>query len=291
MSQRLNVTKTFKLFIGGAFPRSESGRSMEVNAEDGSIYAHLCHASRKDLRDAVEAAGSAREKWGSASSYLRGQILYRMAEMLEGKAQECAAIIADTTESTLTNARKEVAASIDRLVAFAGWTDKYQQVLGCSNPVSGTYYNFTVPEPTGIVGVIAPDTPSLLGLVSLIAPPLAAGNVVVAIASESSPVAAAMLAEVCATADVLPGTVNLLTGYRDELIGHMAMHREIGAISTANLSKSQAAVVREGVAENIKRVHIQRITDRQWYETDDRHSPWVIEPFVEMKTIWHPSAT
>ena len=175
MTDRLEVAKTYKLFIGGAFPRSESGRSIPVADAKGRVLAHISHASRKDLRDAVEAARKAQGKWADATAYNRGQVLYRMAEMLEGKKGEFAGLIGGAS------GKREVGAAIDRLVCFGGWADKYAQVLGCNNPVAGPYYNFTVPEPTGVVGVIAPDDPALLGLVSLIAPPLCAGNAVVEI--------------------------------------------------------------------------------------------------------------
>ncbi len=210
MSERLEVTKTYKLFIGGAFPRSESGRSIAVAGRDGSAAAHICHASRKDLRDAVEAARKAQPGWANATAYNRGQVLYRMAEMLEGKRAEFVALVEEGTKAprhggtkgkngtkrtgqrpmppgkkrTLT-AAAEVEAAIDRLVCFGGWADKYSQVLGCNNPVAGPYYNFTVPEPTGVVGVVAPDEPSLLGLVSLVAPVICSGNTVVALAASA----------------------------------------------------------------------------------------------------------
>lgn len=286
---RLAVTKTYKLYINGKFPRSESGRSTVVSDTHGEVLAHICRGSRKDLRDAVEAARAAQPRWAGATAYNRGQVLYRMAEMLEGKHQEFSTIIASTTGSGIASARKEVGASIDRLVCFAGWADKFAQVLGCHNPVAGPYYNFTVPEPTGVVGVVAPDEPALLGLVSLIAAPLCAGNAVVAIAGEKHPLPAAVLGEVCATSDVPPGVVNIVTARRDELIDHVAQHRDIDAINAANLSKQQATTLRLGAAQNIKRVHVERLGDDDWTDPAVCESPWSIEPFVEMKTIWHPS--
>lgn len=305
MSTRLEVAKTYKLFIGGAFPRSESGRSIPVTGAGGRILAHIAHASRKDLRDAVEAARKAQPGWAAATAYNRGQILYRMAEMLEGKKAEFAEVLGGaagrgragskaakprgaTAERRATQgATREVEAAIDRLVCFGGWADKYAQVLGCNNPVAGPFYNFTVPEPTGVVGVVAPDSPALLGLVSLIAPAICAGNTVVALGSEASPLPAAILGEVCATSDVPAGVVNILTGRREELVPHFSSHRDIDAVLAAGVSAEEARALKEGSAGNLKRVTILEPND--WYDTDECHSPWRIEPLVEMKTIWHPS--
>lgn len=298
---RLDVLKTYKLFIDGKFPRTESGRSWALAAGDGGVVTHLCKASRKDLRDAVEAARRAQPGWAGATAYNRGQVLYRMAEMMEGKAGEFADAIdalAGPARGRRTKrvskrvapkgGRAEVGAAVDRLVCFAGWADKYAQVLGCNNPVAGPYYNFTVPEPTGVVVVIPPDEPSLLGLVSLLAPPLCAGNAVVALSSETNPIPAAILGEVCATSDVPGGVVNILTGERDELVPHVASHRDVDAIHGAGLSPAHATRVESGIAENIKRVAVRRAVD--WYDESACHSPWWIEPFVEMKTIWHPAS-
>ena len=290
MSNRLEVAKTYKLYIGGAFPRSESGRSLPVTGGGGTV--HISRASRKDLRDAVEAAAKAQPAWADATAYNRGQVLYRMAEMLEGKRQEFAELLKAGARTkgrgaaALSPAR-EVEASIDRLVCFGGWADKYSQVLGCNNPVAGPFYNFTVPEPSGIVGVIAPDGPALLGLVSLIAPPLCAGNAVVALGSESDPLATAVFGEVCATSDVPAGVLNLLTGLREELVPHFASHREINSIHAAGLSPDHAKSLREGAADSVKRVTVREGVD--FSDEAACHSPWWIEPFVEMKTMWHPS--
>jgi acyl-CoA reductase-like NAD-dependent aldehyde dehydrogenase len=297
---RLEVAKTYKLFIGGQFARSESGRSLAIEGAGGRVLAHVSHASRKDFRNAVEAAAAAQAKWAEASAYNRGQVLYRMAEMLEGKRAEFAEVLETTgrggakarrhgSENRATReATREVEAAIDRLVCFAGWADKYSQVLGCNNPVAGPYYNFTVPEPTGIVAVIAPDEPSLLGLISLLAPPLCAGNVVVALGSGKQPLATAILGEVCATSDIPPGVINILTGVRAELLPHIASHREVNAIHGAGLGADEARVLRAGAADNVKRVTI-RPPETDWFDEAACHSPWWIEPFVEMKTIWHPS--
>lgn len=311
MSTRLEVTKTYKLFINGQFPRTESGRSLAIPSASNGVYAHTCHASRKDLRDAVVAARAAQDGWQRRAAYNRAQILYRFAEMLEGKKQEFEqAIISVAAPSTgpssgrlpgKKNARgtrsapsvkpaEEVAAAIDRLVAYAGWADKYQQVLGSNNPVSGPYYNYSAPEPTGVVVAVAPpDELPLLALVSLVAPALCAGNSVVALASESNPIPACILGEVAATSDLPPGVLNLLTGRHAELIPHIASHRDVDAIHAGNPSAEHARVLREGAAENVKRVTIRTLTRGQWFEAETCESPWWIERFVETKTIWHPA--
>ncbi len=291
MNARLDVIKTCKLFIGGAFPRTESGRSMPLHDTKDRVIAHACVASRKDMRNAVEAARKASAGWEQATAYLRGQILYRMAEMLEGRRDEFTSAIRSTSGATAAKARREVEASIDRLVRFAGWADKYQQILGCQNPVAGPFYNFTVPQPTGITAVIAPDTPSLLGLVTLIAAPMCAGCTVVALASETLPLPAVLLSEICATSDVPPGVVNLLTGQRAELLEPIARHREIASMLGANLSAGQRTTLQECAADNLKRVHLVKHTPEQWEDDELVASAWNIEPFVESKTIWHPSST
>lgn len=313
MSDRLVVTKTHKLFINGQFPRSESGRSIAVNGKDGAVAAHLCRASRKDLRDAVVAARAAQGGWASRSAYNRGQILYRISEMLEGRRAEFEGALADVPSGAPRGARgktkskkkasgrstraiapmspaQEVEASIDRLVAYAGWADKYAQVLGCNNSVNGPFYNFTVPEPTGVVGVVAPDEAPLLGLVSLIVAPLCAGSAVVALGSQAAPIPTCLFGEVCATSDVPPGVINLLTGLREELIPHFAGHRDIDAIHGANLADAESVALRSGASENVKRVTMRKLAPKEWLEADLCESPWWIERFVEMKTIWHPAA-
>lgn len=306
--KRLEVTKTFKLFINGQFPRTESGRSLALPARSGGVAAHVCHASRKDLRDAVVAARAAHEPWRRRSAYNRAQIIYRLAEMLEGKKQEFAdslrAVDLDPPPAAKTSRRApktarprqsnatpetEVAGAIDRLVAYAGWADKYQQILGSNNPVQGRYYNFTAPEPTGLVALLAPDEFPLLALVSLLAPPLCAGNTIVALASDANPVPACILAEVIATSDVPPGVVNILTGQRAELVPHIAAHRDIDAIHAANLSPDHERALREGASENVKRVTIRTLAPAQWLDHDLCSTPAWIERFLEMKTIWHPA--
>ena len=291
MAERLDIIKTGKLFIGGRFPRTESGRSCPVEDDKGRVIAHVCVASRKDLREAVEAARRVRTSWRDATAYLRGQILYRMAEMIEGRRDEFAAAISSTSTLTPAKARKEVEAGVDRLVRFAGWADKYQQLLGCQNPVAGPYYNFTVPQATGVVGVLAPDAPSLLGLITMIAAPVCAGCPVVAIASEQTPLPAILLSEVCATSDVPGGVINILTGRRNELLEPMSEHREVGAIAAANLTPTQRELLQSGSADSLKRVHAFKCSDAQWLDEDHCAAHWDIEPYVDMKTIWHPSAT
>lgn len=280
MGERLGITKTYKLFIGGKFPRTESGRTTVVSDASDGMTAHVCHASRKDLRDAVEAAGKAQDGWANATAYLRSQVVYRLAEMMEGKRAELAAAIGD-------GGAAETDAAIDRVVHFAGWCDKYAMVAGGANPVAGPYHNFTVPGPVGVTGVICPDGPSLLGLVSLVAPVIAMGNACVVLASEANPIPSMVLAEALATSDLPPGVVNILTGFRDELCPHFASHRGLIALHAAGLSDGQRTSLRLGAAENLKRVTIHEGVDF----TDDAacEGPAWLTPFVEFKTIWHPS--
>ncbi len=295
--ERLPILKTYKLFLGGAFPRTESGRTMLLQSADGEACAHLCHGSRKDLRNAVSAARKAQAGWQKRSAYNKGQILYRMAEMLEGKSAEFIDALSKAKPfnggdvMSRESAIVEVQEAVDRLVAFAGWADKYPQILGCANPVAGPFHNFTIPEATGVVGVVAPDEAPLLGLISLIAPVICAGNTVVALGSSTQPLATALMGEVCATSDVPAGVINLLTGYRDELLAHFASHRDIDAIHAAGCNPEERRQLELGAAENLKRVKVQEVVGEGWYQRRDCHSPYWIEPFVEMKTLWHPMAT
>jgi len=260
---RLPVKKTYKLFVGGAFPRSESGRTYEAEGQN------VARASRKDARDAVRAARAAQPGWASATAYNRGQVLYRLAEMVEARVSEFAG---------LCSGSDEVERSIDRIVWYAGWADKLPQVLGSSNPVAGPYFNFTVPEPTGVVALLAPDDPPLLGLVSRLLPPIVGGNVVVAVASEQRPLAAIELAEAIATSDLPGGVVNLLTGFRAELAPVLASHMDVNAIDLAG-ADGAATELEQLAAENVKRVVHGRA---------DAQSPWEIAGFLELKTVWHP---
>ena len=260
---RLPVKKTYKLYIGGEFPRSESGRIYDAEG------ANVARASRKDLRDAVRAARAAFPKWAALTAYNRGQVVYRIAEMLESRRSEFV---------ELSTGAKEVDRSIDRLVWYAGWADKFAQVLGSSNPVAGPYFNFTFPEPTGVVGILAPDEPPLAGLVSRIAPAIVGGNTTVVVASEPHPLAAVELAEVLATSDVPGGVVNLLTGHRGELAPWLAGHMDVNALDLAG-ADGQSEELEELAAENVKRV-VRGAPDDQ--------SPWEIAAFLELKTVWHP---
>lgn len=290
MPQRIDVAKTWKLYIGGRFVRSESGQSLPVRHRRHGTTVHLCRASRKDLRDSVEAAKAARAGWSAASGYLRGQILYRMAEMLECRRAEMAEALAAAGNQTPKQRLDEVDATIDRLVSFAGWSDKIEQILGGQNAVPGPYYNITIPEPTGVVGVLPPDKPALLAGVSMLAAPLCVGNTVILIAPEPHPLPTTLLGEILATSDVPPGVVNILTGSREDLIGHLADHREVNAISAVNLEEDSLTDLRKRAADSIKRIHHERVTAPAWMKHEDRCSPWCVEPFLEMKTIWHPSA-
>ncbi|MDP9285023.1 MAG: aldehyde dehydrogenase family protein [Actinomycetota bacterium] len=263
---RLPVKKTYKLFIGGAFPRSESGRTYEAEGQN------VARASRKDVRDAVQAARGAQPKWASATAYNRGQVLYRIAEMMEARADEFA---------SLCTGREEVERAIDRWVWYAGFADKLSQVLGSTNPVAGPYFNFTIPEPTGVVAIVAPDEPPLGGLVSRIAPALTGGNAVVALASETHPLAAVELAEAIATSDVPGGAVNLLTGRRAELAPWLAAHMDVNAIDVTGANGLRADLER-AAADNVKRVVIS---------DPDAQSLWEISAFLELKTVWHPVGT
>ncbi len=260
---RLPVKKTYKLFIGGAFPRSESGRTYEAEGQN------VARASRKDVRDAVRAARGAQPKWAAATAYNRGQVLYRLAEMVEARGAEFA---------ELCSGPGEVERSIDRIVWYAGWADKLPQVLGGSNPVAGPYFNFTVPEPTGVVAVLAPDDPPLLGLVTRLLPPLVGGNAVVAVASATRPLAAVELAEAIATSDVPGGIVNLLTGHATELAPVLASHMDVNAIDLCGADGDLPELERLA-ADNVKRVVRGRA---------DVESPWEIAAFLELKTVWHP---
>ena len=260
---RLPVKKTYKLFIGGAFPRSESGRTYEAEGQN------VARASRKDARDAVRAARSALPKWTGMTAYNRGQVLYRVAEMIESRSAEFA---------ELSSGRDEVERTVDRIVWYAGWSDKLAQVLGSSNPVAGPYFNFTVPEPTGVVALLAPEEPPLQGLVSRVMPALTGGNTVVAVASETHPLAAIELAEALATSDVPGGTVNLLTGKRSELAPWLAAHMDVNAIDLTGADGDSPDLER-AAADNVKRV-VRGEADAQ--------SPWEIASFLELKTVWHP---
>jgi acyl-CoA reductase-like NAD-dependent aldehyde dehydrogenase len=277
-AERLRVRKTYKLYVGGAFPRSESGRSYPVTDAAGTLLAQAAQASRKDVRDAVVAARKAQPAWAKATAYNRGQVLYRVAEMLDGRREQFAAEVSAAGDDPST-----VDTAIDRWVWYAGWTDKYAQIAGASNPVAGPYFNFSVPEPTGVVAVFAPQESSLLGLVSVIAPVIATGNTAVVVASEQRPLPAISLAEVLATSDLPGGVVNLLTGRTPELAPWLAAHRDVNAIDLTGVDAQARPDLQRAAADNVKRVYLPR------------HADWDADPgtsrltaFVETKTVWHP---
>jgi acyl-CoA reductase-like NAD-dependent aldehyde dehydrogenase len=279
---RLPVKRTAKLFIGGAFPRSESGRSYEVLAHDGRPLTHVAQASRKDLREAVVAARTAQPRWGAMNAYNRGQILYRVAELIEGRRAQFEAELADAGAA---DPARGASATIDRWVWYAGWADKIAQVSGATNPVAGPYFNFTLPEPTGVVGIVAPGDQSLLGLVSRLAPAIVSGNTAVVIASQQAPLPAVSLGEVLATSDVPGGVVNILTGVTAELVPWLAGHMDVNAIDVTGVAADQLAEVEELAAENVRRVH--RGPDVDPF-SDAAQSPYEITALTEFKTVWHP---
>lgn len=281
-SNRLEVLKTYKVFIGGKFPRSESGRYFTPEF-DGKPLGNLCHCSRKDLRNAVVAARGAQSGWSSRSAYNRGQILYRIAEMLEGRADQ---FVAELQLQGLDQAaaKNEVVQAIDRLIYYAGWCDKFQQVFSSVNPVASSHFNFSVLEPTGVVFVVASETRPLLGLISLIAPVIASGNTCVVLASESRPLSAITFSEVLATSDVPGGVVNLLTGFKSELLEHFSRHQDINAIAFDFNDPQMLSQISEYAAENVKRV---KQIDLDWDDAESE-SPYLIQDFCEVKTTWHP---
>ncbi len=282
---RLDVKKTYKLFIGGKFPRSESGRYLPAKSAKGELLDNYAHASRKDFREAVVAARAAVGGWGKASAYNRGQILYRTAEMLQNRAGELVAEIARSTNVSSAKARQEVTLAVDRLVHFAGWTDKYSQVFSSVNPVASSHFNFTTPEPTGVVIVLAPDEPSLLALVSLVAPVILSGNAAIVIASEKFPLPAATFAEILATSDLPGGVVNILTGKRAELVPHIATHMDVNAIVDGAGDAEISPKLQAGVATNLKRYADHSSAD--WFSAKVE-DPYRILDTVEYKTAWHP---
>lgn len=284
----LAVPKTYKLYIGGKFPRSESGRTYEVVARDGSFLANAAKASRKDARDAVVAARAAQPGWAGATGYNRGQVLYRIAELLEGRRAQFVLEITSTEGVTAAAAGKQVDAAIDTWVWYAGWTDKYVQVAGSGNPVAGPYFNLSVPEPTGVVAIVAPQggatqkPASLLGLVSVLAPVIATGNAAVVVASEARPLPAITLAEVLATSDVPAGVVNVLTGATAELAPVLAAHMDVNAIDLTGADPAARAELERLAADNVKRVFA---ADDDWAAGPD---PRRMLAFLETKTVWHP---
>jgi acyl-CoA reductase-like NAD-dependent aldehyde dehydrogenase len=289
---RIPVLKTYKLYLGGQFPRTESGRSYLVHSADGLALANACRASRKDVREAVRAARGAAGGWAARTAMNRGQILYRVAELMEGRADQFTAEVAAAEGVAVRVARASVTRAIDRWVWYAGWADKIAQVLGSANPVAAPYFTFTVPEPTGVVGLVAPEASSLLGLVSRLAPVLAGGNVAVVLASEGRPLPAITMAEVLATSDVPGGVVNVLTGYRAELVPVLAAHVDVDGLDGWGIPDDQRTAAELAAADSVKRVARRPagVSDARFDWLDDRATerPEWISAFLEMKTVWHP---
>ncbi len=285
---RVAVSKTHKLYIGGSFPRSESGRVDPVHGARGEFLAHAARGSRKDLRDAVVAARKAFGGWSGATAYNRGQVLFRVAEVMEGRREQFAADVVAAEGLTAAAAQSTVDTTIDRLVWYAGWTDKITSVLGAANPVAGPYFSFSVPEPTGVVGVLAPQDSALLGLVSVIAPVVAAGNSCVVVASTARPLPAVTLSEVLATSDVPGGVVNLLTGDTAELAGPLASHADVDALDLTGAPEAARSELERSAADTVKRVLGGRRGEPDWNREPDLRR---LRTFTETKTVWHPVGT
>jgi acyl-CoA reductase-like NAD-dependent aldehyde dehydrogenase len=280
---RLRVRKTYKLAIGGAFPRSESGRSYPVYDSAGELLAHAAQASRKDVRDAVVAARKALPGWSGATAYNRGQVVYRVAEMLDGRRDQFAAEVAAAEGRSLADALELVGAAIDRIVWYAGWADKFAQVAGSANPIAGPYFNFSIPEPTGVVAIMAPQESSLMGLVSVLAPVLCTGNSAVVVTSQTRPLPAVSLSEVLATSDLPGGVANVLTGFTAELGPWLASHRDVNAIDLTGVAPGERVALQRAAADNVKRVYIPDDRDFEGEPGTER-----LTAFVETKTVWHP---
>lgn len=284
-AQRLDVRKTHKLFIGGAFPRSESGRTYPVTDSRGEFLANMAQASRKDARDAVLAARSAFQSWSKATAYNRGQVLYRIAETMQGRTDQFASEISASEGISVKKATRQTHAAIDRMVWYAGWADKYSQVLGNTNPVAGPFFNFSIPEPTGVVAAVAPTAPSLLGLVSVIAPIVMTGNSVIVIASYEHPIPAITLSECLATADVIDGNINILTGAAAEIMPWLATHADVNALDLTGVTDPELATSLEAdAAGTVKRIR-QAHTNPDFTATPTLSR---IRAFTETKTVWHP---
>ena len=288
--ERIGVRKTYKLYIGGAFPRTESGRAYEVFGAKGELLANASRGTRKDIREAVRAARNAFPAWAAKTAYNRSQILYRIAELMEGRRDQFVAEVMATEGLSRARAARTVEAAIDRWVWYAGWADKYPQLIGTVNPVAGSYFNFSVPEPTGVVGILAPEESSLLGLVSRLAPVIVSGNAAVVISSESRPLPAVTLTEVLATSDVPGGVVNLITGLRRELAGHLAGHMDVNALDAFGAVVEEATALEEIAVENVKRFVRPPASGLERYDWfgGAAQSPYLIGEFVEIKTVWHP---
>ena len=283
---RLTVTKTPKVYVGGAFIRSESARTFPLKDAAGNFYANIPQCTRKDLRNAAEAAAKAGPGWAKRTPYNRGQIIYRLAEMIEARKADMADALMIGVASK-SAAAKEITATIDRLIYYAGWADKYEQVLGNVNPVASPHFNFTVTEPMGIVGLLAPEEAPLLALVSLIAPAITSGNTVVALASTAQPYPAIVLGEMLATSDLPGGVVNLLTGYRKEMVPTFATHTHLRAIAgVANAEERKA--LKLGAADSVKRVKLAQAEEPVDWFSDQAQSLYELRDTLEFKTTWHP---
>lgn len=280
---RIEVLKTYKIYIGGQFPRTESGRYYPLMNSKKEIIANICLCSRKDFRNAEVAARSAFGGWSSKTHFNRGQILYRIAEMLEGRKEQ---FVNELVQQGLTKkqAETEVQQSVDRWVYYAGWCDKYQQLFSSVNPVSSSHFNFSVPEPMGVVSIIAPEKSSLLGLVSVIAPVIAGGNTCIVLASEKMPLCSITLGEVLATSDLPGGVVNILTGTSDELHSHFSSHMDVNALIYCRNKKEEIKLIGENASLNVKRVFYW---DMDWSKADSQN-PYLIQDLQEIKTTWHP---
>ncbi|HEY4282983.1 MAG TPA: aldehyde dehydrogenase family protein [Chthoniobacterales bacterium] len=286
-SRRLPVQKTYKLLIGGKFVRGENGRVLPARSRGGTTLANYCRASKKDFRDAVTAARAAFAGWSKQSAYLRGQILYRAAEMLEMRHRELQQEVERSNDARSAGSSAETTLAIDRLVHYAGWTDKFSQIFGAVNPVASSHFNFTTPEPTGVVVVICPDDPPLLGLVSLIAPVILTGNTVIVLASTTKPLPALTFSEVLATSDLPAGVVNVLAGDRAELAPHFASHMDVNAIVDAGSDDKIAQELQRGGEYNVKRYVRRDLKPVQWRGAEAESPYWILDT-VEMKTAWHP---
>lgn len=284
-NDRVEIRKTHKLFIGGEFPRSESGRTFEATNSNGEFLANIAMASRKDARDAVLAARNAFTAWSKATAYNRGQVLYRIAEVMEGRSDQFVQDIQAAEGLSAKKATTQVNASIDRMVWYAGWADKYSQVIGNTNPVAGSFFNFSVPEPTGVVAAVAPDSPSLLGLISVVAPIVMTGNSVIVIASFRNPIPAITLSECLATSDVIGGNINILTGDPAEIMPHLATHADVNALDLTGITSHELLTQLESeAAGTVKRVRTAPAYP-DFYATPTLSR---VRAFTETKTVWHP---
>lgn len=287
-TNRLAVMKTYKMFIGGAFPRSESGRYLRLTKQDGTFMGNLCRASRKDYREAVTAAHKAQPGWAKRTAFNRAQILYRMAEMLESRKEGFIRVIRDAEGRSEDAAVREVDGAIDRLVHFAGWCDKYEQIFGGTNPVASNHFNVSTVEALGIVTILSSKESGLLGLVSTVAPVIASGNAAIAIVEGAGGFAAVELAEVLATSDLPGGVINILTGQFDELVPHVASHADNDGVFGVGLSEAERRLIGEKAADTVKRTFFVDEPGHEGWNSESLEGPWWMSPFMEVKTSWHP---